>query len=83
MAEEKNQKEDRFAVLAESKDYGKPLLLTGLSFARLIDDVVFPVLFSLNEIDEKGGDVFETISSLLEDEYRKAPKIIKDSMKMR
>lgn len=42
MAEEKNQKEDRFAVLAESKDYDKPLILTGLSFARLIDDVVFP-----------------------------------------
>jgi len=42
MSEEKNPKEDLFAVLAESKDYDKPLILTGLTFARLIDDVVYP-----------------------------------------
>lgn len=42
MTEGKNHTEDCFAVLAESKDYDKPLILTGLTFARLIDDVVFP-----------------------------------------
>src|SRR5262245_8112514 len=31
-----------FAVLAEIKDYDRPLYLTQITFARLIDDVVLP-----------------------------------------
>jgi len=39
---EVEEKKDLFAVLAEAEGYEKPLILTGLSFARLIDDVVLP-----------------------------------------
>lgn len=34
--------EQKFAVIAESKDYEKPLYLFNLPFARLMDDVVVP-----------------------------------------
>ena len=34
--------EPRFAVYAESRDHDKPLVVTGLTFARLIDDIVHP-----------------------------------------
>lgn len=39
--------EEKFAVLSEVKEYDKPLYLIDLTFARLIDDVVFPY-----EVDE-------------------------------
>jgi len=40
--EEVKEKEELFAVFAEAEDNDKPLILLNLSFARLIDDVVFP-----------------------------------------
>ena len=36
------EKEKLFAVFAEAEEYDRPLILTDLTFARLIDDVVFP-----------------------------------------
>ncbi len=39
---EDEEKKELFAVLAEAEGYEKPLILTNLSFARLIDDVVYP-----------------------------------------
>jgi hypothetical protein len=34
--------EGQFAVFAEADGQPKPLILTGLTFARLLDDVVVP-----------------------------------------
>jgi len=36
------KKEDVFAVFAEAENQSKPLILTHLSFAKLMDDVVLP-----------------------------------------
>lgn len=36
------EKKELFAVFAEVKGYEKPLILTDLTFARLIDDVLIP-----------------------------------------
>lgn len=36
------EKPQLFAVLAEANGYGAPLYLVGLTFARLVDDVVVP-----------------------------------------
>lgn len=36
------EREELFAVFAEAKDYDKPLILTNLTFARLIDDILVP-----------------------------------------
>lgn len=32
----------KFAIFAEIKDYDSPLIMTGLTFGRLIDDIVIP-----------------------------------------
>ncbi|MFB3788534.1 MAG: hypothetical protein ACE15F_19420 [bacterium] len=43
-----SQKEiQKFAIYAEAKEYWRPLIMTHLPFARLIDDIVFP--FEKNE----------------------------------
>ena len=36
------ERKELFAVFAEAKEYDKPLILTNLTFAHLIDEVVFP-----------------------------------------
>src|SRR5436189_2539934 len=36
------KKEDKFAVFAEADGQSKPLIMTHLTFARLMDDVVLP-----------------------------------------
>ena len=36
------EEKELFAVFAEVEGQDKPLILTGLTFARLVDDVVFP-----------------------------------------
>jgi len=36
------KKEDQFAVFAEADDQSKPLIMTHLTFARLMDEVVLP-----------------------------------------
>lgn len=41
------EKKELFAVFAEAEGYDNPLILTDLTFARLIDDVVVP--FEKNE----------------------------------
>jgi len=42
MTEVKEVKEPTFTVMAESENHNKPLLLFSLTFARLIDDIVYP-----------------------------------------
>lgn len=42
MSETQISEEPRFAVFAEVSGHEKPLLMTGLTFPRLIDDVVVP-----------------------------------------
>ena len=37
-----SEQEQKFAIIAESKTYGKPLYLFNLPFPRLMDDVVVP-----------------------------------------
>ena len=39
---EKDEADSKFGVLAEAKEHNKPLILTDLSFGRLMDDVVVP-----------------------------------------
>jgi hypothetical protein len=36
------EKKELFAVFAEVQDFDKPLILTNLTFARLLDDIVVP-----------------------------------------
>jgi hypothetical protein len=42
MNQETEKKEQTFAVYAEAEGHAKPLILIGLHFARLIDDIVLP-----------------------------------------
>lgn len=42
MGDELKQTESAFAVFAEADGYEKPLIMTGLTFARLLDDIVVP-----------------------------------------
>lgn len=42
MSEEVEKKEQTFSVYAEAEGHAKPLILIGLHFARLIDDIVLP-----------------------------------------
>ncbi len=42
MPDKNEEKKDLYAVLAETKDSERPLILINLNFPRLIDDVVFP-----------------------------------------
>ena len=37
-----NAKEAQFAILAEAEGYERPLIVTDLTFARLLDDIVVP-----------------------------------------
>jgi hypothetical protein len=36
------EKKELFAVFAEVQDFDRPLILTDLTFARLVDDIIFP-----------------------------------------
>jgi hypothetical protein len=36
------KREEKFAVLAEANDHARPLIMTHLSFAKLMDEVVLP-----------------------------------------
>lgn len=42
MSEQDENKDPTFAVFAELRDYDRPLVMTGLSFARLMDEVIVP-----------------------------------------
>jgi len=42
MTEDTEEKKDLFAVFAEAEGFETPLILINLTFARLIDDIVFP-----------------------------------------
>ena len=48
MNDENGKPEPSFAIFAECRDFERPLIMTGLSFGRLIDDIVKPL--------EEGGN---------------------------
>lgn len=56
-----NDENQKFAVIAESKNYEKPLYLHDLTFAQLIDDVVVPYQtkqpFFIDGVAVKGEDL--------------------------
>ena len=61
MTEENQNEEQNFAVYAEVKGIEKPLILTDLTFARLMDDVVVPYQskepFFVDGAPVKSGDL--------------------------